>query len=90
MIYHAEIYQKLLQTETGLYAQSPSYIYELLEEERKAKKATASCILKYMACIFCYMPYAFFALRKRPFSRPLFLTKNMTAKNKNQKKALNL
>lgn len=38
MIYHAEIYQKLLQTETGLYAQSPSYIYELLEEERKAKK----------------------------------------------------
>ena len=43
-----------------------------------------------MACIFCYMPYAFFALRERPFSRPLFLTKNMTAKNKNQKKALNL
>ena len=43
-----------------------------------------------MACIFCYMPYAFFALRKRPFSRPLFLTKNMTAKYKNQKKALNL
>ena len=41
-----------------------------------------------MACIFCYMPYAFFALRKRPFSHPLFLTKNMTAKNKNQKKSI--
>ena len=41
-----------------------------------------------MACIFCYMPYVFFALWKRPFSRPLFLTKNMTAKNKNQKKSI--
>ena len=41
-----------------------------------------------MACIFCYMPYVFFALRKRPFSCPLFLTKNMTAKNKNQKKSI--
>ena len=39
VIYNAETYQKLLQTETGLYAQSPSYIYELLEEEHKAKKA---------------------------------------------------
>ena len=39
-----------------------------------------------MACIFRYMPYAFFALRKRPFSRPLFLTKNMTAKTKIKKK----
>ena len=37
VIYHAEIYQKLLQTETGLYAQSPSYVYELLEEERHAQ-----------------------------------------------------
>lgn len=42
VIYNAETYQKLLQTETGLYTQSPSYIYELLEEERKAKKATTS------------------------------------------------
>lgn len=33
VIYNAKIYQKLLQTETGLYAQSPSYVYELLEEE---------------------------------------------------------
>ncbi len=41
-----------------------------------------------MACIFCYMPYAFFALRKRPFSRPLFLTKNMTAKKQKSKKSI--
>ena len=41
-----------------------------------------------MACIFCYMPYAFFALRKCPFSRPLFLTKNMTAKKQKSKKSI--
>ena len=32
-IYNSETYQKLLQTQNGLYEQSPSYIYELLNKE---------------------------------------------------------
>ena len=32
-IYNSDTYQKLLQTENGLYIQSPSYTYELLNKE---------------------------------------------------------
>ena len=32
-IYNSETYQKLVQTENGLYEQSPSYVYELLNRE---------------------------------------------------------
>ncbi len=32
-IYNSKIYQKLIDTETGLYIQSPLYIYEYLKEE---------------------------------------------------------
>lgn len=34
-IYNSETYQKLVETKNGLYEQSPSYIYELLEKEYK-------------------------------------------------------
>jgi len=37
MIYASGIYRKLTETETGLYYQSPSYVYELLEEENKSR-----------------------------------------------------
>lgn len=32
-IYNSRIYKKLIDTETGLYIQSPLYIYEYLKEE---------------------------------------------------------
>lgn len=32
-IYNSKIYKKLIDTETGLYIQSPLYIYECLKEE---------------------------------------------------------
>lgn len=32
-IYNSETYQKLQKTENGLFIQSPSYIYELLNKE---------------------------------------------------------
>lgn len=32
-IYNSKIYKKLIDTETGLYIQSPLYIYEYLKEE---------------------------------------------------------
>lgn len=32
-VYNSNIYKKLIDTETGLYIQSPLYIYEYLKEE---------------------------------------------------------
>lgn len=32
-IYNSETYSKLIQTENGLYHESPGYVYELLEKE---------------------------------------------------------
>ncbi len=32
-IYDSEIYEKLLDTETGLYRESPAYVYGLLQDE---------------------------------------------------------
>ena len=32
-LYNSDTYQKLTQTENGLYEQSPSYVYELLNRE---------------------------------------------------------
>jgi len=32
-IYNSDTYQKLTQTENGLYAESPSYVYELPTRE---------------------------------------------------------
>ncbi len=32
-IYNSKLYKKLIDTETGLYIQSPLYIYEYLKEE---------------------------------------------------------
>lgn len=32
-IYNSKIYKKLIDTETGLYIQSPLYIYEYLKKE---------------------------------------------------------
>ena len=37
-IYNSETYQKLTTPQTGLYAQSPAYIYQLLENEYKTGK----------------------------------------------------
>lgn len=34
-IYNSAIYQKLLNSKTGLYLQSPSYIYSYLQDELK-------------------------------------------------------
>lgn len=36
MIYSSRTYQKLTETENGLYSQSPSYVYEMFEEENDA------------------------------------------------------
>ena len=33
MIYDSEVYDKLLDIETGLYRESPSYVYGLLQDE---------------------------------------------------------
>ena len=33
MVYGSKLYELLLDTEGGLYAQSPWYVYELLKEE---------------------------------------------------------
>ena len=33
MVYQSKIYQQLQDEKGGLYAQSPSYIYELLQKE---------------------------------------------------------
>lgn len=38
-IYNSDTYQKLMKTKTGLYEQSPSYIYELLEKEYRTGSA---------------------------------------------------
>ena len=35
-IYNSAIYQKLLDTKTGLYLQSPGYIYSFLQDELRA------------------------------------------------------
>ena len=32
-VFNSETFEKLQETENGLYAQSPSYIYELLDRE---------------------------------------------------------
>ena len=32
-IYESEVYEKLLDTETGLYRESPAYVYGLLQDE---------------------------------------------------------
>lgn len=34
-IYNSDTYQKLINNQTGLYVQSPAYIYQLLESEYK-------------------------------------------------------
>lgn len=33
ILYNSTLYDKILDTETGLYLQSPDYNYELLQEE---------------------------------------------------------
>ena len=33
-VYGSDTYQKLIHTENGLYEQSPSYVYELLVNEK--------------------------------------------------------
>ncbi len=38
-IYNSETYQKLMQTENGLYVESPSYVYELLSKEYQTGSA---------------------------------------------------
>ncbi len=37
-IYNSKIYKKLTDTDTGLYIQSPLYIYEYLKEEIEGKR----------------------------------------------------
>ena len=34
-IYDSEVYEKLMDPETGLYMESPSYVYGLLQDELK-------------------------------------------------------
>lgn len=38
-IYNSDTYRKLVQTENGLYEQSPSYVYELLDKEYRTGSA---------------------------------------------------
>ncbi|MBR1465906.1 MAG: hypothetical protein IJ607_06050 [Bacteroidaceae bacterium] len=38
-IYNSETYKKLMQTENGLYVESPSYVYELLSKEYQTGSA---------------------------------------------------
>lgn len=38
IVYNSNIYKKLIDTETGLYIQSPLYIYEYLKEEINESK----------------------------------------------------
>ena len=33
VVYNSRVYQQIQDSDCGLYAQSPSYIYELLKEE---------------------------------------------------------
>ena len=40
-IYNSEIYQKLLNTKTDLYLESPLYIYSYLQDELRGSPATA-------------------------------------------------
>ena len=37
-VYNSNIYKKLIDTETGLYIESPLYIYEYLKEEINESK----------------------------------------------------
>ena len=37
-VYNSNIYKKLIDTETGLYIQSPLYIYEYLKEDMSLAK----------------------------------------------------
>lgn len=32
-IYNSQVYEKLIDTETGLYRESPAYVYGLLQDE---------------------------------------------------------
>ena len=41
-MYNSEIYTKLCDTKTGLYIQSPAYIYEYLKEELKLNDRCSS------------------------------------------------
>lgn len=40
-IYNSDTYQKLINTQTGLYIQSSAYVYQLLENEYKTGKIAA-------------------------------------------------
>ena len=33
IVYESQIYEKIVDVETGLYRESPSYVYELLQDE---------------------------------------------------------
>ncbi len=35
MVYDSEVYDKLIDIETGLYRESPAYVYGLLQDEMK-------------------------------------------------------
>lgn len=35
MLYHSNLFEKIQDPETGLYSESPAYVYELLEGEIK-------------------------------------------------------
>lgn len=37
MVYNSELYRKLIDTQTGLFIQSPLYQYEYLKEELSSK-----------------------------------------------------
>ena len=39
IVYHSQLYDKLMDTETGLYYQSPAYCSEFLKHEIKYGKA---------------------------------------------------
>ena len=39
LVYKSDTYRKLGQTENGLYEQSPSYVYELLDKEYRTSSA---------------------------------------------------
>lgn len=40
IVYNSKTYQQLKDTETGLYEQSPAYIYEYMTAERQSEATT--------------------------------------------------
>lgn len=38
MVYNSKLFDKIMDSETGLYRESPAYVYELLKDEKRLGK----------------------------------------------------